>query len=51
MNEVHGAFRELMKALDEMQLPYAVGGSIASAAYGIARATQNVDLVADLSPE
>ncbi len=51
MNEVHGAFLELMTVLDEMELPYAVGGSIASAAHGIARATQEVDLVVDLSPE
>jgi len=40
-----------MTALNAMELPYAVGGSIASAAWGIARATQNMDLVVDLSPE
>lgn len=46
-----GAFEEMAAALEAMGLPYAVGGSLASAAYGIARATQNVDLVVDLSPE
>lgn len=51
MNEIHGAFLDLMTALEEMDLPYAVGGSIASAAHGIARATQDVDIVVDLSPE
>lgn len=51
MNEVHSAFRELMTAFQEMELPYAVGGSIASAAHGIARSVQNVDLVVDLRSE
>jgi len=36
------------RALDELSVRYVVGGSIASMLYGIPRATQDVDLVAEL---
>ncbi len=36
---------------DELAVPYVVGGSLASSVYGIPRATQDVDLVADLKLE
>ena len=48
---IQEAYGELVRAFKEMELPYAVGGSIASGAYGVSRATQDVDLVVDLSPE
>ncbi len=35
-------------ALDALRVRYVVGGSLASAVYGIPRATQDVDLVAEL---
>ncbi len=38
-------------ALDALHVPYYIGGSIASTHYGIARFTQDIDLVADLRPE
>ena len=38
----------LVASLDELAIPYVVGGSLASSVYGIPRATQDVDLVADL---
>ncbi len=38
-------------ALDVLHVPYCIGGSIASTHYGIARFTQDIDLVADLRPE
>lgn len=38
-------------AFDTLSVPYIVGGSLASSVYGIPRATQDVDLVAILSPE
>lgn len=51
MIAVQEAYGELQRALEEMELPFAVGGSIASGAYEVSRATQDVDLVVDLSPE
>jgi hypothetical protein len=38
----------LTRALDELAIRYVVGGSLASSLYGIPRATQDVDLVADI---
>lgn len=37
--------------LEDLSVPYFVGGSLASSVYGIPRATQDVDLVADLDLE
>lgn len=39
---------EMLEALD---IPYLIGGSLASAVYGVARATLDADIVADLNPE
>jgi hypothetical protein len=38
----------LLSVLDRMEIPYYVGGSVASSAHGIPRTTMDVDLVADL---
>jgi hypothetical protein len=35
-------------ALDALGVPYAIGGSLASSVYGVPRATQDVDLLADI---
>lgn len=40
----------LVRVFDTLQIRYLVGGSVASSLYGIPRATQNVDLVAELRP-
>lgn len=42
---------EVTGALERLQVPYFVGGSIASSIHGIPRSTQDGDLVADLRPE
>lgn len=39
------------RILDHLHIPYFVGGSLASSLYGIPRATQDVDIVADIKPE
>ena len=39
----------LASLFDELAISYLVGGSLASSLYGIPRATQDVDLVADIS--
>ena len=36
---------------DDLAVPYLVGGSLASSVYGVPRATQDVDLVADIRAE
>jgi hypothetical protein len=38
-------------ALDALGVPYAIGGSLASAVHGVMRATMDADLVADLRME
>ena len=39
---------QIAEVLDRLEVAYIVGGSLASSVYGIPRATQDVDLVADL---
>ena len=45
MTDLHEAYRQLAEVLEEMELPFAIGGSIASATFGVARATQDIDLL------
>jgi len=45
------AFHRLLEVLDRMEIPYYVGGSVASSAHGIPRTTMDVDLVVDLRPD
>jgi hypothetical protein len=35
---------------DKLNIPYMVGGSLASSVHGIPRATQDIDIVADIQP-
>lgn len=42
------AFARLLEVLDRMEVPYEVGGSVASSAHGIPRTTLDIDLVVDL---
>ena len=51
MTALEEAFRDLAAVLDELELPFAVGGSFASSAFGVPRSTLDVDLVVELSPE
>jgi hypothetical protein len=41
---------EVTRHLDELGVPYAIGGSLASSLHGIPHTTQDADLVADLRP-
>jgi hypothetical protein len=45
------ALDPLIKAFKKIGVPYYIGGSVASSAYGIARATLDVDLVSDLKTQ
>lgn len=64
--KVHGLLREgsspmltepiavtllVIEALEQLDVPYLIGGSLASARYGAVRATMDADLVADLRLE
>lgn len=42
---------EVVRVLEDLRVPYAVGGSLASSLHGIPRSTQDGDLVADLRAE
>ena len=41
----------VIEALDTLDVPYLIGGSLASAVHGVARATMDPDLGAGLRPE
>ncbi len=47
--EILKAIEPIIKAFEELGVLYYVGGSIASSAYGIARATLDVDLISSLN--
>lgn len=42
---------QVARALDDLQIPYLVVGSVASSLLGLARATADADVVADVQPE
>lgn len=46
--DIFQALEPVIQAFEMLGIDYQIGGSIASSAYGIARATLDVDLVADL---
>lgn len=48
--DILAALEPVAKAFDKLGVLYYVGGSVASSAYGIARATLDVDMVSDLKP-
>ena len=43
--------RRIARVLEGLEIPYFVGGSLASSLHGIPRATQDVDIVADVKSE
>lgn len=42
---------KVVSAFNRLEIPYLIGGSLASAVHGIVRATMDADLVADIKPE
>ena len=42
---------KVVSAFNSLGIPYLIGGSLASAVYGVYRATLDVDLVADIHPD
>jgi hypothetical protein len=49
MSSLRQAAISLFETLDELRIIYAVGGSFASSLHGVSRATQDLDIVIDLS--
>ncbi len=43
------ALKPVIDAFDRLPIPYYIGGSIASSAYGMPRATMDADIIADLA--
>jgi len=50
-SEISKAIEQFIKVLERLNIPYYIGGSIASSVYGIARATMDIDLVSELKQE
>lgn len=48
--DIIAALEPFVEALEALQVPYQIGGSVASSAQGLPRATLDVDLVADVRP-
>jgi hypothetical protein len=48
VGDLFEALNAVVQAFEKLGIQYLIGGSVASSAYGIARATLDVDLVADL---
>jgi hypothetical protein len=51
VSDLLAALTPVAETLDELGVPYHIGGSIASTAFGIVRATNDADLIADLPAE
>jgi hypothetical protein len=48
---IFAAITPIVEALEQLEIKYHIGGSVASSVYGIIRATIDADLVAELRPE
>ena len=49
--DIFDAIRPIIRAFEKLGIRYYIGGSIASSAYGVARATLDVDMVSELKNE
>ena len=47
--DIFHAIKPVIEAFDQLSIPYYIGGSIASSVYGIARATMDADIIADIA--
>lgn len=50
-SDAHAIIRRLISAFDELNIPYLIGGSMASSVHGFLRSTNDVDFVVRLSTE
>ncbi len=49
MTELGPIFESLLAVLGRLEIPYFVGGSVASGSYGLPRQTNDIDIVADFA--
>lgn len=42
------ALKPVVNSFEKLSIPYYIGGSLASSIYGIARATMDIDILADV---
>jgi hypothetical protein len=42
------AFQEMLATLDRFEIPFFIGGSVASGSFGLPRQTNDIDIVADI---
>ncbi len=47
--DIIAAVEPIIEAFDKLGISYYIGGSVASSAYGMARATLDVDMVSNLN--
>jgi hypothetical protein len=45
---IAAALKPVVKAFEQLSIPYYIGGSVASSIYGMARATMDIDIIADI---
>lgn len=50
-SDIIEATAPVIKAFEQLAIPYYIAGSVASSAYGIARSTMDIDMVSSLSPD
>ena len=50
-SDILSALKPVVNVLEQLSIPYYIGGSIASSIYGFARATMDIDLVADIKDD
>lgn len=51
VNEPIEVTLKVTHVLEQLDIPYLLGGSLASTLYGMVRTTQNSDIIAEMSPK
>ncbi len=46
--DILSALKPVIQSFEKLDIPYYIGGSVASSVYGMARATLDVDIIADI---
>jgi hypothetical protein len=51
VTSLRAAFEEVLSVLERLSIAYLIGGSVASSTHGLPRQTNDIDILADLTPE
>ena len=49
--QLQRAFQKILDTLNQLKIPYMIGGSLASSIHGVFRSTNDIDIVADLEEQ